>query len=761
MPQADRNPAEARPPGWAGLGVVAALAAVVAAIYGQVARNQFVSLDDDVYVLANKIVARGLSRDGLVWAFTHFHAANWHPLTWLSHMLDCQLFGATQQAAGAHHLVSVGLHAASAILLFLSLRRMTGALWPSAFVSGLFAVHPLRVESVAWASERKDVLSGFFFMLTLLAYARYAKRPRVGAYLCVLGSALLGLLSKPMLVTLPFVLLLLDFWPLHRWSFRASPPHHGRRGASSGSPAPGPWPLRRLLLEKAPLFLAAAGVGLMTVRAQETGGAVSNLETIPFAWRVVTAAIAYVTYLWKTLWPSSLAPLYIHPATLRSADIKGFVVPSVAAILFLAIVTAVVVRSARLRPYCLTGWLWFLGMLVPVIGLTQVGVQSWADRYAYLPLVGAYIMVAWGVGDLVARRPQLRVSAGVAALASLLAYGAAAHAQVRMWHDSRRLFEHSLRVTSNNWLIENNLGAVLAFSDPKSDEARRHFEEALRVNPNFPDTHSNLAAVLWNQGARAEARRHWEAALALRPDHPAARIGLGAFLAREGKFAEARREFELVLRLDPTNADAHNNLADALLAQGLRAEAGRHWDATLRLQPDNVRARIGQGNLRAKEGKIEEARVLLEQAVSLEPKNADAHANLGMLLAGSGKLDEAHAHLEEALRLDPRSALAQHALARWLATAPDPLKRDPKRALKLAHEAATQTEFRRPEMLATLAAAYAAAGDFRQAVVWQQRVLELTPEADRAGPSARLRLYQAGRPLTSGAAEPAADVKKQ
>ena len=643
----------ARPLGWADLGVATALAAAVAAIYGQVVRHRFVYLDDDIYIFSNPHVTRGLSWDGLIWAFTQFHAANWHPLTWLSHMLDCQLFGATQQAAGAHHLVSVGLHGANAILLFLSVRLMTGDRWPSAFVSGLFAMHPLRVESVAWACERKDVLSGFFFMLTLLAYARYAKHPRPGAYLLVLASAMLGLLSKPMLVTLPFVLLLLDFWPL-----------------------------RRLLLEKVPLLAAAAGVSALTLHAQETGGAMSSIEVITPPWRLVTAALAYATYLWKTLWPTGLVVLYVHPATLRSPDIRPFIVPSAAAALFLAVVTAVAVRYRRRRPYLLIGWLWYLGMLVPVIGLVHVGTQLWADRYAYLPLVGAYLAFAWGVRDLVAGHPLARAGAGVVACAALAACAVAARVQVAVWRDSRKLFEHALKVTRDNWVVENNLGGYLSMTEPKSPDARRHLEEALRIRPDYPAAHGNLADVLFSQGFKAEARRHWEAALRIRPDMASAHVGLGKLLTVEGNLGEARRHFEEVLRLDP--------------------------------------------------------------------KHVDAHAHLGILLAGSGNFDEARAHLEEAFRLDPNSVLAEHAFARWLATAPNPRERDPRRAVELARRAAQQSKFRQPEVLVSLAAAYAAAGEFRQAAAWERRALELAPEGDRASYRARLRLYQAGRGLPSG-----------
>ena len=645
---------------WLDAAIAASLVALVAVLYGQTAGHGFINLDDDVYIFSNPDVSRGLSWHGVLLAFTSFRASNWHPLTWLSHMLDCQWFGATPRSAGAHHLVSAGFHAANAVLLFLALGRMTRGRWRSAMVAGLFAVHPLRVESVAWACERKDVLSGFFFMLTLLTYARYAERPRPGAYLLALGMSVLGLLSKPMLVTLPVVLLLLDFWPLERVSSR--------------------WPWRRLLLEKTPFFLAAIGVSLLTVIAQKFAGAISTIGNLSIGWRVVTAALASVTYLWKAVWPSGLAVHYIHPGML-GADLKAFLLPAAAAALGIAAITALAVRERARRPYLLTGWLWYLVMLAPVSGLVQVGAQFWADRYAYLPLIGVSIAVVWGVAAWARRPAHARLAAGVAA-AVLLAYTTAAFAQVRLWRDSRTLFEHALRVTRDNWVIENNLGVLLSDDDPASMEARRHLERAVQIRPAY--------------------------------------------------------------------AGAHHNLATVLLEQGHFAEAEAEWDQALRLQPDYPEASIGVGMLRIKQGRLDEARARFEDALRRDPSSASAHAHLGLALASSGHLEEARREFETALRLDPQSVLAEHGLARWLATAPDSAERDPRRALELARHAAATTNYRRPDILATLAAAYAASGDFPQAIAWQQRALTLVPEAQRPIYHQRLELYQQGRTLISG-----------
>jgi len=658
------------------LGVIAALVGLVAAIYAPAARNAFVRLDDDVYVFENPHVAGGFSRDGVRWAFTSFHASNWHPLTWLSHMLDGQLFGVAPAAAGAHHLVSVALHAANAVLLFLALRRMTAAAWPCAWVAVLFAVHPLRVESVAWASERKDVLSGLFFMLTLLAYARYAARPSAGRYAAVASSALLGMLAKPMLVTLPFVLLLLDHWPLGRR--HGSRPAVPERGCATAA-RPESISIWRLLLEKAPLVAIAGIVSLLTIRAQEATGAVTHLETRGVAWRLVTAALGYGIYLWKTLWPTGLAPMYLHPASFLGADFGRLARVAAATAAFLAAVTAWVWRRSRSSPYALTGWLWYLGMLVPVIGLVQVGAQLWADRYAYLPLVGVYLMVVWGAWEATASRPRARRTVAVLGGACALTLAVAAHAQVRIWRDSRTLFEHTLAVTHDNWIIENNLGAYLSVEHPASDEALRHLQAAVRINPEYPE--------------------------------------------------------------------ARNNLADVWLARGVYGEARTQWEQSLRLRPDQTKPRVGLANIAAREGLIDEARSRLEETLRRDPRSSEAHATLGLVFAMSGDVERARAQMEEAVSIDSGSVMAQHLLARLLATAADPAQRDPRRAIVLAHRAAERSDYRLPEVLATLAAAHASAGEFDQAVKWQSRALEICAESERGRYRERLERYRSGRAL--------------
>jgi tetratricopeptide (TPR) repeat protein len=637
------------------------LVLVVAGIYGQTWRHGFVNLDDPQYVLENPHVSHGLSWDSVIWAFTHFHSANWDPLTWLSHMLDCQWFGATDASAGGHHLVSAGFHAATSVLLFLALLRMTGARRRSAITAAIFATHPLRVESVAWVAERKDVLSGFFFALTLLAYAHYTARPRAMTYLITLATAALGLLSKPMLVTLPLILLLLDFWPLKR-----------------SSPE---WPWSRLLTEKLPFFVLAVATGTLTVMAQKSGGALMPFARIGALWRIVTASLAAMTYIWKLFWPGGLAVYYVHPAA-TGADPAPYVPAALADAAAVIFTTVLVVRMRMTRPYLLSGWLWYLIMLAPVSGLMQIGTHLWADRFAYLPLIGITIMVVWGVADLMAERRRARIIVSAATAAVLAAFTVAAYAQTRVWRNSGTLYEHATRVTKNNWLAENNLGAYLWFEKSDAAGGREHFERAIAIFPGYATAHRNLASILLEQGDVAGAREHFERAL--------------------------------------------------------------------RLWPDDVGAIVGIATLRAREGRLDEARVMIERALRNDPDNAAGYAEMGFIDASSGRLGESRRDFETALRINPQSVLAEHGLARWLATAPDSAERDPRRALELARRAAVTTHYRRPDILATLAAAYAAGGDFRQAIAWQERALALVPEAQRPIYRQRLQLYQQGRTLISG-----------
>jgi len=527
--------------------ILIGLAAATVAVYWPVRHYGFSAFDDEQYIVANPRVLAGLTKEGVGWALTAFHASNWHPVTWLSHMLDVELFGLNP---GAFHLVNLLFHLADTLLLFLVLSRMTGAPGRSGFVAALFALHPLHVESVAWVAERKDVLSAFFWILTMGAYARYAQRPCAGRYLPVFAFFVLGLMAKPMLVTLPFVLLLLDFWPLGRFP----PGRNVPDGAGSRIQAPS---LRFLLLEKTPLFLAAAASCAVTYLAQEEGGAISGF---PLPVRAANALTSYAGYLWKTVWPSPLAVYYPHPGdSLPSWKVIGAA--------FLLIVLSIgSIRSASRRPWLPVGWFWYVGTLVPVIGLVQVGGQAMADRYTYVPLIGIFIAASWGAHDLFSAlrlpRPALPVLAGVALLSLL----PPARSQLETWRSDVIALEHALEVTSGNWLVHYNLGLTRQ-RQGNTDEAIRHYRETLRFEAEAPATrkhlgmtHNNLGAALEESGRTDEAVEHYREAIRLEPNDPLAHRNLGVSLQRKGRHEEAMYHYREVLRVLPGNTEIRDLL---------------------------------------------------------------------------------------------------------------------------------------------------------------------------------------------------------
>jgi tetratricopeptide (TPR) repeat protein len=595
------------------------LVAATLAAFWRVGGNDFVAYDDATYVTGNAHVRAGLTAAGVRWAFTSREAANWHPLTWLSHMADVEVLGL---APGRHHAESLLLHALNAVLLFLVLGGATGALLPSAAAAALFALHPLHVESVAWAAERKDVLCALFWLLTLGAYVRYARRRTAGRYLVVVALFSLGLLAKPMLVTLPFVLILFDWWPLGR----LLPP--GR--AAAGPPAQ---PAAALLAEKVPLLLLAAASSWVTLLAQQAGEAVVSAGNLPLVARFANAAVAYGTYLSKTLWPVGLSVFYRYPAAAPAPLLWG------AALALLAAGTALVVRGRRTAPFLLVGWLWFLGTLVPVIGLVKVGAQFIADRYTYLPLVGIFIAAAWG-GAVLARGGRGRQAVLGGAVAAALAICAAlTWAQVGVWRDSRSLFEHALGVDPDNWLAHNNLGTVLTAAG-SLDAAAAHYRAALRVKPDYETAHYNYANLLVGAGRLDEAAAQFREALRLSPRYAEASDNLGALLLRQGKFEEARRQFQATLEVSPDLPQARNNLGVALQKLGRRAEALPQFAAAVQLDPGFFRARVNLGLALAEFGRLAEAAEQLAAAERLDPADGFARFNRERveraLLAASG-----------------------------------------------------------------------------------------------------------------------------
>lgn len=585
--------------------VSAALALAVAVTYAPVATHGFVNWDDPDYVTNNAMVRQGLTSAGFRWAFTTAHAANWHPLTWLSHMLDVQLFGLD---AGSHHVVSVILHIASTLLLFGWLRRTTGTIGRSSFVAALFALHPAHVESVAWVAERKDTLSAVFWMASLWAYTAYVRRPSRTRYSIVFVCIALGLMAKPMLVTLPFVLLLVDIWPLRRltvgWSMRMDWSQLGRR-----------------TIEKTPLIALALASSVATFIAQSRGGAVARLDAYPLGLRAANAIVSYIAYIGEAFWPVRLAVVY-PPRPMPSPWMLA------GAVAILIVISVLAVRWAETRPYVLVGWLWYLGTLVPVIGLVQVGSQPMADRYTYVPLIGLFMMVAWGIHDVLAGRHAFRFVAPAGAAVAIVGVAVLAQRQVRYWRDDLTLWSHALAVTNGNARAHNNLANALSDRRRVAD-AVVHYREAIRIQPNFGEAHSNLANSLAGQGLIDEATREYIVALQYRPTDPFAHNGLGSILDEQGKVAEAIAHYEAALRVAPDMVGARNNLGVALVKQGRVDDAIREF----------------------------------LEAIRVNPTAANIHYNLGVTLTQRGDTAQARRHLETSVQLDPSFAPARQALA--------------------------------------------------------------------------------------------------
>jgi Flp pilus assembly protein TadD len=587
--------------------VILCLLLVVAtlALYNPVNRHPFVNYDDDRYITENPHVHNGLTWRTITWAFTATEQGNWHPLTWLSHALDYQLF---HQNPAGHHFTSLLIHAANAVLLFLFLVYATRRLGPSLFVAALFALHPINVESVAWVAERKNVLCTFFFFATLIAYCWYARQPDWRRYLVFAGLFLLGLMSKPMVITLPFVLLLLDYWPLGRI----------RGGHADATAAP----LSKLVVEKLPLIALSAASAVITMQAQRAGGAMRSTAQFSLAVRLENAVMAYAMYLWKMIWPSHLSPIYPHPGD----SLAGWQVGTSA--LVLLAVTAVALKF-RARRYLLTGWLWFLGTLVPVIGLVQVGDQAMADRYAYIPLVGIFIMIAWGIADLADSKQIGLVVRVIPAACVLLALSFATNRQLGYWSSNYDLWTHAVAVTGRNFIAQDNLGGAL-LSLGKTDEAYLHFQAAAEINPLDPMSRSNL----------------------------------GAYLQEHGHMAEAIEKYNRVITLtsDPgLLAATYANLGAAYRKLGEDEKARTSYDQALQLNPNQYNAYLGLGELLEKQSRLDDAISNYSKAVELRPTDT-GFLLLGRALERTGRRSEALAAYQAALKLSPEMPEAQHAV---------------------------------------------------------------------------------------------------
>jgi Flp pilus assembly protein TadD len=541
------------------------LAVTTLAVFWQLTNCGFVFIDDPVYVTNNPHVQAGLRGEGILWALTTTHADFWHPLTWLSYMLDCQLFGLR---AGMFHLTNLLFHVATSILLFLVFRRMTGALWPSAFVAAMFALHPLHVEPVAWIAQRKDVLSTYFWVLTMWAYARYAERPRLNRYFLVLLFLALGLMAKPMLVTLPFVLLLLDYWPLGRFQF----------GQSGGTDSQQRSLAFRLLLEKIPFFVLSAALSIVTYLVQQSRGVLPSLGSFPLTPRIANALVSYVIYIRKMIWPDCLAVFYPHPSRLSWWQVAG-------SCLLLISISSLVIRAFRRFPYLPIGWLWYIGTLVPVIGLVKFGGHGMGDRYTYVPLIGIFVIIAWGVPDLVARWHYKNIGLATIAASVLSVLMVITWLQVQYWTNNFTLFEHALDVTDNNYVAHTNLGIALK-NNGRTAEAIGHFTEVLRLRPDYVQAHDNLGNILVAQGKVDEAIYHYFEALRINPNHMKAHNNLGNVLVAQGKVDEAIFHYSEALRINPDFAEVQHNLGVALFRKGKIKEAISCFQEALRIRPD-------------------------------------------------------------------------------------------------------------------------------------------------------------------------------
>ena len=606
-------------------------------VYAPIKDFQFINYDDNLYVTSNPWVKQGLTWQSARWAMTTLEAAFWHPLTWLSHMLDTQLFGLNP---AGHHVTNLLLHLVNVLLFFWVLHQMTGALWPSALVAALFALHPLNVESVAWVAERKNVLSTLFWLLTMAAYLRYVRNPDWGRYLGMMGIFVLGLMAKPMLVTLPCVLLLLDYWPL------------GRLGKDSKEF----WErLPRLVAEKLPLFIPVTVASLLAIQAQSQFGALSSWEVLPLGVRVANAVVAYGLYLKKMVWPTNLVVSYPHLGSSLGAW------PVVLAALLLVGISLGVWWQGRKSRYLVVGWLWYLGTLFPVSGLIQVGGHAMPDRYAYVPLMGLFIIAVWGAADMMRSMRLKRGWLAVAALCMLMPLTVLSRVQISYWRNTTALFEHALLVSPNNSVAHNVLG-LESMEKMEFAQAQQRFLEAIRISPKYASAYNNLGLALLEQERFDEAVERFTQTLKLDPDSVDALNNLGLVRLRQGKFREADLLFSQALDVDPNFASAYGNMGLVLAAQERYEEAMDWYHQALEIAPDSYDHLNNLGLALMATDRLNQAITHLSRALKIDPYNVEAHANMGLALAKAGRTEEAALRLLQAIEIQPQFAQSYYYL---------------------------------------------------------------------------------------------------
>ena len=615
------------------------------AVYWQVKDHEFINYDDNAYLTENGHVQVGLTGESIVWAFTTPYASNWHPMTWLSHMLDYELYGDHPKG---HLLTNVLLHITNALLLFIVLFRLTGAIWQSAFVAVLFALHPLNVGSVAWAAERKNVLSTLFWLLTMWVYISYVNNPSIKKYGWVALFLALGLMSKPMLVTLPFVLLLLDYWPLRRWNIQNT---NGSIEQTTNSV-----PLSHLIFEKIPLLLMVIGSITTTLIVQKMGGALKSFDVFPLKDRFINALVSYLSYLQKMLWPSNLSVFYPYPEGVLPVW-KGILCGMV-----LVGITILAVKWIRKAPYFAVGWFWYLGTLVPVIGIVQVGAQAMADRYAYVPLIGIFIILAWGISGLLEKWDQRKKVLPIASGVVILVLMVVTWVQAGRWKNSITLFKHSISVTENQYpsfaVVYDNLGYALV---KKGDigEAITHYKTAIKINPTYANTYNNLGSVLAQQERLKDAITHYKTAIKINPNLAKAYNNIGHALGEKGDIDAAITHYKTAIKINPNLIKAYINLGAILSRIAKFEEAKTHYKEAIRIKPNSHTAYYNLANTISRQGDIEKAITHYKTAIKINPYLLQAHVNLGTLLAQQGNLKEAINYFQEALRLKPNLILAR------------------------------------------------------------------------------------------------------
>jgi len=663
-------------------------------VFWPVRNFQFINFDDHVYITDNPYVYSGLARTNILWAFTTAYSSNWHPLTWLSHMIDCQLFSTNP---GWHHIINLLFHIINTLLLFTFLSQITCKTGQSFFVAALFALHPLHVESVAWVAERKDVLSTMFWFLTIIAYVSYIRHRGIIKYLLIVALFALGLMAKPMLVTLPFVLLLFDYWPIER--FKKEKLHY-------------------LILEKIPLFIFSAASCIVTVIAQRSGGALESTETIPLGFRMANAILSYAKYIQKTFWPTKLAFFYPHPAT------EFNLLLLLVSLSLLLAISVYVISQFNKRKYLLVGWLWFIGTLVPVIGFVQVGAQAMADRYTYVPLIGIFMIVTWGVSDLFVKLKCPRYLLTAAALVVLVFLSICSRIQVLYWRDSTALFEHALEVTEKNYTAHSCLAYVLC-EQGKINEAIAHNRLAIKFNPAYLDAQFNLGNIFLQQGNLNDALNQFYNVLQIDPDYIKAHRNIAKILIKQDKPAQAIPHYENILKVQPDDYDAQNGLGIVLARIGKFNEAFEHFNRALQVDPDRAEIYNNLGFTFIQQGKFDEAELQLTKALKLDPNNSKTHYQFARVLSEKNDLNNAVAHLRESLRLDPNNIESMNKLAWFLCTYKQAEFFDPNEAVRIASRAYELTRYQDPATIDILASACSAAGNHDEAVNFMEKALNL------------------------------------